>query len=344
MVTTGPETTTSNDSRVQEKTTATSASLVTAADHKLQICTCGWRKVTSFRGLRIHQGNKGCLRGERQGPRIDYFLRKESNQSNEAHQLDENNSLHQHPCHRRGKLKYRTSGGSNINDGTHPNSPTCRLPGYRLPVKWPGAAEKKLWETVNNDLTLSLEQLRGTVEKKLEKMGNIIYEYGAERFGVLESKAVKQAPTPPVSRRQQEIKCLVQEKRRLRRLWKKASELEKEGISTFQADIKTHLASLRRAENSRKRRRHKEQTRTRFYKDPFKFLKTLFTKEKSGVLKTTTNVERSGEDRPSGKDGLCSWAVRSPIQSVQKRTRCVWVSLEPHEEGMAEEDHTQSVA
>ncbi|XP_078458809.1 uncharacterized protein LOC144723905 [Lampetra planeri] len=42
-----------------------------------------------------------------------------------------------------------------------------------------------------------------------------------------------------------------------------------------------------RADNLRKRRRKKEQTRTRFYKDPFKFLKSLFTKEKSGVLKTT---------------------------------------------------------
>ena len=63
--------------------------------------------------------------------------------------------------------------------------------------------------------------------------------------------------------------------------------MEKEGIEALQADIKTRLASLRRAENLRKRRRKKEQTRTRFYKDPFKFLKSLFTKEKSGALKTT---------------------------------------------------------
>ncbi|KAE8291485.1 hypothetical protein D5F01_LYC11093 [Larimichthys crocea] len=120
-------------------------------------------------------------------------------------------------------------------------------------------------------------------------MGNIIYQYGAKRFGALQSKVAIQAPTPPVSRRQQEIKRLVQERRQLSKLWKKASEVEKEGISTLQADIKTCMVSLRRAENSRKRRRKKEQMRTRFYKDPFKFLKTLFTKEKSGVLKTTQN-------------------------------------------------------
>ncbi|KAE8299863.1 hypothetical protein D5F01_LYC02281 [Larimichthys crocea] len=93
MVTTGPETTTSKVSTVQENTTATSSSLATAADHKLQICSCGWRKITSFRGLRIHQGKKRCLSEKSQGPRIDYFLQKESNQSNEVHQLDENHSL-----------------------------------------------------------------------------------------------------------------------------------------------------------------------------------------------------------------------------------------------------------
>lgn len=63
--------------------------------------------------------------------------------------------------------------------------------------------------------------------------------------------------------------------------------MEKEGISTLQADIRARLASLCRAEILRKRRRNKEDTRTRFYKDPFKFLKTLFIKEKIGVLKTT---------------------------------------------------------
>lgn len=34
-----------------------------------------------------------------------------------------------------------------------------KFPSYRLHVKWPGYAEKKLWETVNEDLTLSLEKL-----------------------------------------------------------------------------------------------------------------------------------------------------------------------------------------
>lgn len=60
---------------------------------------------------------------------------------------------------------------------------------------------------------------------------------------------------------------------------------EREGTSLLQANIKSRLATLRRAENLRKLCRKKEHTRTRFYKDPFKFIKDLFTKEKSGTLK-----------------------------------------------------------
>lgn len=153
-------------------------------------------------------------------------------------------------------------------------------------MKWPTVTDIKLREKINTDLALTLEQVRGTVEKKIERMGNTVYQYGAERFRVHKGKGGKKVTSAPVSRRQQEIKRLIQERRQLRRQWKKASEVEKEGINVLQADIKTQLASLRRAENLRKHRRKKEQTRTQFYKDSFKFLKTLFTSEKSGALKT----------------------------------------------------------
>ena len=52
----------------------------------------------------------------------------------------------------------------------------------------------------------------------------------------------------------------------------------------LQEEIQSRLATLRRVENLLKRRRKKEQTRSRFYKDPFKFVKSLFIKEKSGSL------------------------------------------------------------
>lgn len=42
--------------------------------------------------------------------------------------------------------------------------------------------------TVNSNLTGALEGLRGAVKKKLEKKGDLIYEYGVERFGSCASR------------------------------------------------------------------------------------------------------------------------------------------------------------
>ena len=154
-------------------------------------------------------------------------------------------------------------------------------------MKWPKAVEKREWETVNNDLTKILEQQVGTAEKKLENIGDIIYHYGEERFGVNIRKTANAIQPPTKSRRQQEIDRLVRERRNLRKQWKKASDPEREGLMLLQGDIKLRLATLRRAENLRKLRKKKEHTRTRFYKNPFKFVKDLFAKDKSGFLKTS---------------------------------------------------------
>ena len=83
----GTETTTIKKNTAHETT-------ATAAGHTLQLCICGWEKVTSARGLKIHQGRKRCLGGQRQEPRIDqYFLRSnQSSQSNEAQRQDTNHS------------------------------------------------------------------------------------------------------------------------------------------------------------------------------------------------------------------------------------------------------------
>lgn len=210
----GPETTMSKNITQESATTIVTATAATAG-HKLQICACDWRKVTSQLGLRIHQGKKRCLREERQRPRIDYFLRKGSNQSNEAQQPDTNHSLQ---CISTTVMEELNSSTvmTTVMEPTQPPRPAAekRLAGHRLHVKWPGAKDKKLWESINADLTLTLK-LRGTVEKKLEQMGDIIYQYGAERFGVQEGKGGKRFQ--PVSRRQQEIKRLIQERRQLRR-------------------------------------------------------------------------------------------------------------------------------
>lgn len=115
-------------------------------------------------------------------------------------------------------------------------------------------------------------------------MVNQIYSYGAERYGTKEP-GKKGKNTPPKSRRQKEIERLIKERRELRKRWMKSLLEERECINLLQADLKEPLGRLRRAENLRTRRKKKERTRTSFYKDPFRFVKGLLKKQKSGSLK-----------------------------------------------------------
>ena len=59
---------------------------------------------------------------------------------------------------------------------------TCS--GQKPKVRWPGASEVKEWNCINVDLKGILEGLKGTVESKRNCMGEVIYNYGMERYGV----------------------------------------------------------------------------------------------------------------------------------------------------------------
>ena len=84
---TGTEQTTRLMINILEAPTAT-------ARRKLQNCVCGWTKLTSTYGLKIHQGKKGCVKKGQQGSRIDsYFLRSRPSQSTEVQQHDTHHSL-----------------------------------------------------------------------------------------------------------------------------------------------------------------------------------------------------------------------------------------------------------
>ncbi|KAL0199484.1 hypothetical protein M9458_008024, partial [Cirrhinus mrigala] len=250
---------------------------------KLQICRCGWTKETTYAGLRRHQGLKKCLPSQKQGPCIDrYFLRSCSSKSSEVQQQDQNQSLQNINPPVQEEDEEPSIEVSNLSQPAIEN----KIQGRKPQVRWPKSCERKEWETIDTDISNLLGQLRGTVVRKLERMGDLIYNYGVERFGMVE-KRKKTSPTQTKSRRQQEIERLVKERRQLKKQWRKAPEEEKEGINLLQAEIKNRLATLRRAENLRRRRKKKEQERSNFFKDPYKFAKKLFTKEKNGKLKTS---------------------------------------------------------
>ena len=97
-----------------------------------------------------------------------------------------------------------------------------------------------------------LNGLKGTVVNKLEKMGDIIYEYGADIFKVIERKRVERLQSVR-SRRQKEIEKLVKERRQLRKQWRKATVDEREGINVLQEELRGRLVVLRRTEQLRRK-------------------------------------------------------------------------------------------
>src|SRR4029434_11362083 len=83
--------------------------------YKLQSCICGWEKVTSTRGLKIHQGKKGCLKKGQQGSRIDsYFLRSRSSQSTEVQQQGQNHCLQDINIPVQGRLVHEGDWGDTL--------------------------------------------------------------------------------------------------------------------------------------------------------------------------------------------------------------------------------------
>ena len=221
----------------------------------------------------------------RPGPRIDhYLLRARSSQASEARWQD---LTHSSPNISTPEAESNSSTASENLEPSHLQPALEKnMQGHRPHVKWPKSSSKKEWATIDVDLIKILDGLKGTAEKKLEKMGDLIYAYGAERFGTQDTgKKDNPTTTLPKSRRQKEIECLVKERRELRKQWKRALPEERAGIDLLQTDLKRRLGRLRRAENLRTRRKRKERARTSFYKDPFRFVKGLFTKEKSGSLK-----------------------------------------------------------
>ncbi|KAF7648495.1 hypothetical protein LDENG_00156220 [Lucifuga dentata] len=72
-----------------------------------------------------------------------------------------------------------------------------------------------------------------------------------------------------------------------KKAWRKAEELEKEGLKILWDQLKGRLANLRRAERIRKHRSRKEKARASFFQDPFKYARSLLEEKKSRKLQVT---------------------------------------------------------
>lgn len=157
----------------------------------LRKCECRWEKVTTFRGVRIHQGKRKCGQKGQQQPctaLAGETRRTESQVKN--HRADGPNFA---------KGKDVTEEEGPLVEGEPPREyqdpvatkshrteqkAEAKEPTRRGKLKWPKASETEAWRTLDTDLFKRLEgSLRGGVESKLNQIGDILYQACKNRFG-----------------------------------------------------------------------------------------------------------------------------------------------------------------
>ena len=158
----------------------------------------------------------------------------------------------------------------------------------RLKVKWPPMADKKEWVAMDVDISASMScQGFISTEQKLNWMMTTIYQYGSEKYGVIEKKVQSQEARGQ-SRHQKGIKGIRKELRALTKRWKvvnkNGDQLEIMGINELRDQHRQRLKKLRKVEHLKKRRKLKERQRKQFFDDAFKFIKGLSDSAKSGTL------------------------------------------------------------
>uniref|UniRef100_A0A3B1JJ67 Reverse transcriptase domain-containing protein n=1 Tax=Astyanax mexicanus TaxID=7994 RepID=A0A3B1JJ67_ASTMX len=254
----------------------------------LRKCTCGWQKVTSLRGLHIHQGKMKCGRIANQHDRA----------AAAGQTAGTGSQVSNHSAAGPSSAEQATSAEVLESREATPESTFQAAPpplgvaqpasqrkqlGRRNKIKWPKSKSQEEWRSLDDHLSVVLEHsLRGTVEHKLASLSNIIYEECRERFGEC---AEKRAPAPrQKGRRERGIEELIANRRELRKRWRKAAPEEWEGLKLLWSDLKQRLGKLRRAERIRKRRQRKEKERRDFYRDPFKYACQLLEEKRSGKL------------------------------------------------------------
>ena len=129
-------------------------------------------------------------------------------------------------------------------------------------VKWPTMADEKAWREFDEDITMMLENtLKGTSKRKLEVMGDMIYDCGRVRLvdqqveeGFKITYAFVEESSP----------------------WRKTWTCRGSRASKIKACITPKCSSQHR------KRKKSERSRRSFYDNPHRFTKTLFESSKSG--------------------------------------------------------------
>ena len=172
-------------------------------------------------------------------------------------------------------------------------------------LKWPKGAAKDEWKHLDHFLAFEIDQRMGASvfsdqADKLEMFTKVVGELCIQQLGTTERKERKEVQARP-NRRQVQKGILRTRERDLKKLFKDAPEEERPGIQELLDDVHRQILTISRAEYLRKKRKRKRKTREHFYKNPFKFAKSLFIEGKSGVLNVPqkeleTHLQRTYSD------------------------------------------------
>ncbi len=155
-------------------------------ENSLCKCTCGWQKVTSLIGLRIHQRRMKCGRMPNQHNHTALAGQTEGTQSLVAN----------HSAAGPGSAEKATSADEGEEKEASLESEMRTLPSQvtqpgiqrkhperHIKIKWLKENMQEVWCRLDEHLSgMPQHSLRGTVERKLTLMGNLIYEECRERF------------------------------------------------------------------------------------------------------------------------------------------------------------------
>ena len=154
-------------------------------------------------------------------------------------------------------------------------------------IAWPAASEKSSYQKLEELVCKKIYKMKGTVQERLKKLAETIYETGKDEFGEEQVKKKKTESKGGDSRRERRMKEIRKEKNDLRKRWRQAKPDEKEGLSVLYENIKKKCRNMERNIRRNERGRESKRTREQFLKNPYAATKKMFTESKSGKLKCT---------------------------------------------------------
>lgn len=177
------------------------------------------------------------------------------------------------------------------------------------------------WDELDIELCDALEARcrRGGIDERLARFQETCFLLCAEKFGVEEPKGEKEVRSVRPSKEEHRAKKFREEKKALRKQWRRASSAEKESLRPLWEDVKKRHADFRKAQRQRQRRRAAERARTQFYRNPHKFVRSVLEDGKSGELQVS-RLELEGHLRRMYSDPRRNDEVEA-IEGLVRPTR-----------------------